>query len=45
MNPPSPLVCVVDDDASVRKSLVRLFRSEDDERLLQAVREAMAPSL
>ena len=28
MNPPAPLVCVVDDDASVRKSLVRLFRSE-----------------
>jgi FixJ family two-component response regulator len=26
MNP--PLVCVVDDDASVRRSLVRLFRSE-----------------
>jgi FixJ family two-component response regulator len=28
MNSPAPLVCVVDDDASVRKSLVRLFRSE-----------------
>ncbi len=27
MSPPDPLVCVVDDDASIRKSLVRLFRS------------------
>jgi FixJ family two-component response regulator len=28
MNAPSQLVCIIDDDASVRKSLTRLFRSE-----------------
>jgi FixJ family two-component response regulator len=28
MSAPAPLVCVVDDDASIRKSLMRLFRSE-----------------